>query len=127
MEIQVITNRYIGLFMRRNVSISKNRTKIERLLDWKEFPSKSVGRFSFQCLTDDSVVVFLVFEGGYTEANPNDYVCLPLFRGASGNSNGGRVSERDRQADRERERERKIRLLTKPYFVMLKSRLGKTG
>ena len=26
-------------------------TKIERLLDWKEFPSKSVGRFSFQCLT----------------------------------------------------------------------------
>ena len=38
--------------MRRNVSISRNRTKIERLLDWKEFPSKSVGRFSFKCLTD---------------------------------------------------------------------------
>ena len=37
--------------MRRNVSISRNRTNIERLLDWKEFPSKSVGRFSFQCLT----------------------------------------------------------------------------
>ena len=51
MEIQVITNRCFGLFMRRNVSISRNRTKIERLLDWKEFPSKSVGRFSFQCLT----------------------------------------------------------------------------
>ena len=34
-----------------NVSISRNRTKIERLLDWKKFPSKSVGRFSFQCLT----------------------------------------------------------------------------
>ena len=32
-------------------SISRNRTKIERLLDWKEFQSKSVGRFSFQCLT----------------------------------------------------------------------------
>ena len=31
--------------MRRNVSISRNRTKIERLLDWKEFPSKSVGLF----------------------------------------------------------------------------------
>ena len=53
MEIQVITNRCFGLFMRRNVSISRNRTKIERLLDWKEFPSKSVGRFSFQCLTDN--------------------------------------------------------------------------
>ena len=51
MKIQVITNRRFGLFMRRNVSISRNRTKIERLLDWKEFPSKSVGRFSFQCLT----------------------------------------------------------------------------
>ena len=51
MEIQVITNRCFGLFMRRNVSISRNGTKIERLLDWKEFPSKSVGRFSFQCLT----------------------------------------------------------------------------
>ena len=51
MELQVITNRCFGLFMRRNVSISRNRTKIERLLDWKEFPSKSVGRFSFQCLT----------------------------------------------------------------------------
>ena len=25
--------------------------EIERLLDWKAFPSKSVGRFSFQCLT----------------------------------------------------------------------------
>ena len=36
-----------------NVSISRNRTKIERLLDWKEFTSKSVGRFSFQCLTDN--------------------------------------------------------------------------
>ena len=35
-----------------NVSISRNRTKIERLLDWKEFTSKSVGRFSFQCLTE---------------------------------------------------------------------------
>ena len=34
-----------------NVSISRNRTKIERLVDWKEFTSKSVGRFSFQCLT----------------------------------------------------------------------------
>ena len=45
--------RCFGLFMRRNVSISRNRTKIERLLDWKEFPSKSVGRFSFQCLTDN--------------------------------------------------------------------------
>ena len=52
MEIQVITNRCFGLFMRRNVCISRNRTKIERLLDWKEFPSKSVGRFSFQCLPD---------------------------------------------------------------------------
>ena len=51
MEIQVITNRCFRLFMRRNVSISRNRTKIERLLDWKEFPSKSDGRFSFQCLT----------------------------------------------------------------------------
>ena len=51
MEIQVITNRCFGLFIRINVSISKNRTKIERLLDWKDFPSKSVGRFSFQCLT----------------------------------------------------------------------------
>ena len=51
MEIQVITNRCFGLFMRRNVSISRNRNKIERLLDWKKFPSKSVGRFSFQCLT----------------------------------------------------------------------------
>ena len=51
MEIQVITNRCFGLFMRRNVSISRNRTTIERLLDWKDFPSKSVGRFSFQCLT----------------------------------------------------------------------------
>ena len=51
MEIQVITNRCFGLFMNRNVSISRNRTKIERLLDWKEFPSKFVGRFSFQCLT----------------------------------------------------------------------------
>ena len=37
--------------MRRNVTISRNRSKIERLLDWKELPSKSVGRFSFQCLT----------------------------------------------------------------------------
>ena len=37
--------------MRRNVSISRNRTKIERLLDLKEFPSKYVGRFSFQCMT----------------------------------------------------------------------------
>ena len=54
MEIQVITNRCFGLFMRRNVSISRNRTKIERLLDWKEIPSKSVGRFSFQCLTGDA-------------------------------------------------------------------------
>ena len=52
MEIQVLTNRCFGLFMRRNVSISRNRTKIERLLDWKEFQSKSVGRFSFQCLTE---------------------------------------------------------------------------
>ena len=34
-----------------NVSISRNRTEIEGLLDWKEFPSKSVGRFSFQCVT----------------------------------------------------------------------------
>ena len=51
MEIQAITNRCFGLFMRRNVSISRNRNKIERLLDWKEFPSKSVGRFSFHCLT----------------------------------------------------------------------------
>ena len=42
----------IGLFMGGNVSISRNRTKIERLLDWKEFTSKSVGRFSFQCLTE---------------------------------------------------------------------------
>ena len=54
MEIQAITNRCFGLFMRRNVSISRNRTKIERLLDWKEFPSKSVGRFSVQCLTGNS-------------------------------------------------------------------------
>ena len=53
MEIQVITNRCFGLFMRRNVSISRNRTKIERPLDWKEFSSKSDGRFSFQCLTDE--------------------------------------------------------------------------
>ena len=29
-------------FMGRNVSISRNRTKIERRLDWKKFPSKSV-------------------------------------------------------------------------------------
>ena len=59
-----------------NVSISRNRTKVERLLDWKEFTSKivneydqeipqsqtadnpvapwgkTVGRFSFQCLTE---------------------------------------------------------------------------
>ena len=35
-----------------NVSISRNRTKIERLLDWKEFTSKSAGKFSFQCLTE---------------------------------------------------------------------------
>ena len=34
-----------------NISISRDRTKIERL-DWKEFTSKSVGRFSFQCLTE---------------------------------------------------------------------------
>ena len=32
-----------------NVFISRNRTKIE--LDWKEFTSKSVRNFSFQCLT----------------------------------------------------------------------------
>ena len=57
MEIQVITNRCFGLFMRRNVSTSRNRTKIERLLDWKEFPSKSVGRFSFQCLTDINTIL----------------------------------------------------------------------
>ena len=37
----------LAYFMRRNASISRNRTKIERLLDWKEFPSKSVGRFFF--------------------------------------------------------------------------------
>ena len=47
--------RCLGLFMGGNVSISRNRTKIERLLDWKEFTSKSVGRFSFQCLTALSV------------------------------------------------------------------------
>ena len=58
MEIQVITNRCFGLFMRRNVSISRNRTKIERLLDWKEFPSKSVGRFSFQCLTGNITAMY---------------------------------------------------------------------
>ena len=45
--------------MRRNVSISRNITKIERLLDWEEFPSKSIGRCSFQCLT-----AYCVF--GYT-------------------------------------------------------------
>ena len=52
MEVQAITNRclglfMVGLFMGGNVSISRNRTKIERLLNWKEFTSKSVGRFSF--------------------------------------------------------------------------------
>ena len=49
--------------MRRNVSISRNRTKNERLLDWKEFPSKSFGRVSFQCLTvyvHSSIVIILV-------------------------------------------------------------------
>ena len=51
MEVQAIINTCLGLFMGGNVSISRNRTKIERLLDWKEFTSKSVGRFSFQCLT----------------------------------------------------------------------------
>ena len=51
-----------GLFMRRNVSISRNRTKIERLFDWKEFTSKSVGRFSFQCLTVNIVATFCNFK-----------------------------------------------------------------
>ena len=46
--------------MRRNVSISRKRTKIERLLDWKEFPSKSVGRFSFQCQTDNNKILYNV-------------------------------------------------------------------
>ena len=49
--------------MRRNVFISRNRTKNERLISWKEFPSKSVGRVSFQCLTvyvHSSIAIILV-------------------------------------------------------------------
>ena len=47
MEIQAITNRSFRLLMRRNVSFSRNRTRIERLLDWKEFTSRTVGSFFF--------------------------------------------------------------------------------
>ena len=41
-----------GLLMRRVVAISRNRTKLARLLDLKNFTSKTFGRFTFQCLTD---------------------------------------------------------------------------
>ena len=58
MEIQAVTSRSFGLLMRRNVSISRNRTKIERLLDWKEFTSKTVGRFSFQCLVVYLLIIY---------------------------------------------------------------------
>ena len=80
MEIRVITNRCFGLFMRRNVSISRKRTK-ERLLDWKEFPSKSVGRFSFQCLTvyENVVVMHSKFHHGVISYRGVIALCLRKF------------------------------------------------
>ena len=64
--------------MRRNVSISINRTKIEKLLDWKGFPSKYVGRFSFQCLT---VMVAWKLKGQRA-------MCINRQNGPSGAKNG---------------------------------------
>ena len=73
LEFQANTNRSFGLLIRK-VSISRNRAKIERLYDWKEFTSKTVGRSDWFLQHFSHYKSMLIFSDTQGQLSPQSMV-----------------------------------------------------